>query len=402
MVHYWLLLIFCAPAMYQDSIHETMSVIYKDMRIHVVDRDGNPVKGLNLDDFILLQAGVPQTATFFEEVDLTQDTIKPSGDTNDTAVPLKENSKSMDRYLVLFVDSSHLNPGGFRAVKQTAIEFIDTQKRDRDFVKVVQFDRQLKQHSGFIQDRETLKQAIESMPFEGRLRKDLLRTQRSINKLITDWYELETPDGKISLEMNINQLSHEKGRVKADSFNSFYHHMLAMGHMLEHIDGSKSIFLFTGGGYLESNAKFGNTTLDSDRLGRVMNRADATIYTMLFASTESLGGSGFNLKGEDPGLAQRLKSYSTFPPTDQYTEPAGNTIVENNRQLESAPGAAAENSGGLYLKVHNTNNSGRQLARLNNVAGHFYRLGFAVEDPKQRLDVKIKLKQPKWWPSIIY
>ena len=388
----------------QDPVYEELTVTYKDVRVHVVDRDGNPVKGLTLADFILRERGAVQQPTYFEEVDLTSQVVESEvrvrNEGGQAKAVLEEAPETVDRFMVLFVDSSHMTPGNFRRVKRSINEFIETRVGERDFVKIVQFDNKFDHVTGFTKDRDILKQNVEDMVYQGRLRKEILRSQRSINNLIEEWDNIEVPDMRPSYELNINQLIQEKGRIKADFYRTFYLNMLSMGNMLEHIKGAKSIFLFTGGGYLETNPKFSNTADLADRLGRVMNRANATIYTMLFAASETLGGAGdnLNLKNTDPGFGRRLKTYSSFPPSDQFTDPAANTVMEDNRQLESAPSVAAESTGGLYLRTFNADDARDQLRKLNDVSRHYYRLGYALDDPERRVAVSIKLrdKQKGW------
>ena len=326
------------PMLAFGQVYEELTVTYKDIRVHVVDSNGDPVKGLKLDDFVLTVNRDDKEVDYFEEVDLAvqvaESEVKIADAENGKAQPVLEAApETVDRFMVLFFDSSHMTPSVFKSVKEAMLRFIEERVASHDFVKIVQMDRRFEHVTGFTKDKDALKQGIEKTEYRGSLRKDVLKAQRGIDNMIEEWDNAPV-DIRYTYENGINQFIKEKARIKADYYRTFYYNMLRVGNMLENIKGAKSIFLFSGGGYLEHNSGFGGTIYDSDQLGRVLNRADATVYTMYFGSPNPLGGGGrtLNLKSVDPGFASRLKNYSVFPPTDQFTEIASNTIVEDNRQ----------------------------------------------------------------------
>ncbi len=377
------------------QVHEELTVTYKDIRVHVIDRDGNPVKGLTGDQFILKERRQERERAYFEEVDLTQQVSESRITQEGNAEPtLIEDPVTVDRFIVLFLDSSHMTLANFKKSKNALLDFIESRMRESDFVKVVQTDRSFQHLTGFTKDKSHLRAKIEEATYQGGLRRDLLTAQRRINDLIEDW-DTMAPDMRPAVETGINELIKEKARIKANYFRTYHLNMMSIANMLEHIKGAKSIFLFTGGGYLEFDSAVGHTQDDSDRLGRVLNNANATIYTLLFGSPNTLGGDGsnLNLSNQPPGFGRSLKYASTFPPQEQQVIIRSNTVVEDRAQLESAPMAASENTGGLYLKTYDDDKASDRLKKLDQVAAHYYRLGFVLENPQKRLNVKVQLKE---------
>ncbi len=401
----WLLLF---PCLALAQVTEELRVVYKDIRVHIVDSDGAPVKGLTIDDFLIKENGKFREIGYFEEVNLKPEPGDPAKPVAEIVAEAKDNKDPIldsppqlaNRYLVMFLDSSHMTKGVFDEVKTAVSNFIDENVTDQDYVKVVHMDKRLDHLSGFVKNKDQLKQAIGGAGYEGRMRRDLTRIQRSINDGIQEW---DTVDESFrpGLEGGINADIREKARLKMLHYQTFYYNMLYVSRMLEHMRGPKSIYLFTSGSYLEFNSRFNATNDDADALGRSLNSANATVYTMLSKSTAPLEGGtrDFNLRNSSPDFALALNSFSEFPPNPTgLTEIAANTIVEDNDALESGPRAASDTTGGLYLSSYNAADIQRNLGRVDKVANHYYRIVYPLNNPDRitKIDIDLTDKQRGW------
>lgn len=376
------------------QVNERLTVVYKDIRVHVLDKDDQPVKGLKLADFVLSEGGKTQEIGFFEEVDLTRKTSESGAKVvleDDYTV---ETEKSLeDRYKLLFIDSGQMTQGTYQDVMKAVAEFVDERIDDRDFVKVVHMDGGIKHLTGFTKNKEAVKRSLNKAKYKGRLRRDLLRSQSRIKDAIEYWDQIP-PIEQGSYEIAVNTFVKEKARIKADHYRTFYYNMLAIANMLEYIKGPKSIFLFTAGSYLEVNSRYGDTVDDSEKLARTLNRADATIYSVLFKPTTTLGGEPgqLNLRNQRPSFFSALAEFGEFPPNPFASTVTSNTIVENNHHLESGPSAAAKLTGGIMIKSFSSKDIDERIDKMVRVASHYYRLVYPLKKPQKRVKIKIKLK----------
>jgi len=408
----WLLFL---SAFASAQITEELRVVYKDIRVHVVDRDGNPVKGLTIDDFLLKENGKFRDIGYFEEVDLRAQAEDPTpAQAPEPVIELTEERKpaardplldkpvsQADRFLVLFLDSGHMTKGVFDDVKEAVVDFIDQNVSEQDVVKIVQMDDRFEHLTPFTKNKEELKKAVREAPYKGRLRRELRRVQRRINDGIQDWDSV-SEDLKTGLEFGINADIREKGRLKAIAYQTFYYNMLYVARMVEHMKGPKSIYLFTSGSYLEHNSRYSSTVEDSEALGRTLNSANATIYSMLFKSPNPLanGTRAFNITSRSPDFALSLNSFSEFPPNPLgLTEVAANTIVEDNDQLETGARAAADTTGGLFVRAFQAREDiVANLQRVDQTANHFYRIVYPLNNPDRITRVNVELVDggPGW------
>jgi len=399
---------FLLPSMLAFAqVNEEMTVTVREIRVHVLNSEGEPVKGLSPANFKVSQEKGLTDVTFFEEVDLFTNykdllsTEEEKQEKNEMSFAISD--RDVSRKVVLFVDSSHLTQGNFEQVRDSLIRFIDTQLNPNDLVKMVHWDDDVKHLTAFIRDRETLITSLSEMKFKGQMLRDMNRAQNAIDSEIKEWDVLENPELKYAYENSINQLIKQKARLKANHYRTFYLNILDVSTILSTMDGPKSIFLFTGGSYLEVSNNFGNTTDLSERLAEKLNRSNTTIYTILLKQTKPVGGSPPFLQNQNPNFANRFKNFSTFPPNAQFTaDIANNTISEDNVQIETGPAAAADMSGGLFLKSFGNTNIEEQLEQVQNVSSHYYRLAFLVDNPENAASVKVSLQNKERGWKLLY
>lgn len=398
------MVILCAwSVMCLGQVDESLTVSVKEMRVHVVDKKGNPVKGLTHSDFSLKVSRKTNDISFFEEVDLTtRNDQLPNTERLIEEKAFGISDTQRERNIVLFVDSSLLTKPAFEKVKQTVRDFIQNSLQASDKVKIIHWDEEFKHLTGFTKNRDRSLQALEQMPFTGIMTRKMKSSQTVIFDGIKDWADAPA-HLKPSYHPLINRLIKEKGRLKALHYQTFFFNMLGLGTMLETVQGHKSIFLFTGGSYLESSASYENTSNMSERLGRALNRANTTIYTVLIKNPKPVGGQLGITDGLPYSFTKELDAISKFPPgRDSSLEIADNTISENSFQIESGPSEAAKSTGGLFLKSISAKDISEKLAKAYSASKHYYRIAFPSDNLKKNFKVKLKLKEKKRGWKLLY
>ncbi len=149
---------------------------------NVVVRDrktGLPVRGLTRDDFTVLEDGKPQQIESFDYEDVNEAAaLRPptvaqgaSGSIGRTAIgtsinagvqPLTPKELSGHRLIVLFVDTTSLQPDDLERVQQAARDYVQKRMQPADIVAVVSLGNTLSVDQDFTQDKSLLLHAIAS------------------------------------------------------------------------------------------------------------------------------------------------------------------------------------------------------------------------------------------------
>src|SRR5689334_14398344 len=131
----------------------------------VTDARGNQILGLNKDDFIVRENGVPQT---IDSVDYF--TTRKLINEPEKAAPFAVERVHDERYLIIFFDK----PLGIGITDPTRVaryelgRYLDEHLHPEDRVAVVGHDVRLKVYSDFTNDRKTIQRALDDATKYGR------------------------------------------------------------------------------------------------------------------------------------------------------------------------------------------------------------------------------------------
>ena len=142
--------------------------------VRVLDSRGRPVEGLSVEDFVLLEEGMVQQITFFQEISLPLVSVEPSvvptrGDSVSMPVKSVEPLASDDpsemapiekRFLILLFDFSSAGLQDSHMMKRAAQSFLTDQFTSDDAAAVLVLDNGLEMLTDFTSDRELLAEAI--------------------------------------------------------------------------------------------------------------------------------------------------------------------------------------------------------------------------------------------------
>ena len=138
-----------------------------ELRVVVTDRKGQPITGLEKDDFTLQVGGEPREIGFFSETRLPA--TEPSGSrvvvdrrgSLESPGPLI--TESPERTVMLCVDTLHMSISSLFRVKKSLRTFLDEQLAAQDMIAVVSTAKRLGVTGQFTRNRHVLRYAVDKL-----------------------------------------------------------------------------------------------------------------------------------------------------------------------------------------------------------------------------------------------
>jgi VWFA-related protein len=157
----------------QDASVPVLKVTTQRVLTDVVVRDkatGQPVRGLHKEDFEILEDGKPQTISSFDSQDVDEAAemaapVPPSKSaTLGTQLTQASSAEQLHghRLIVLFFDTTSLQPDDLERVQGAARDFVDGRMQPADLVSVVSLGSTLSVDQDFTADKAALLRAIAS------------------------------------------------------------------------------------------------------------------------------------------------------------------------------------------------------------------------------------------------
>ncbi|CAM2069286.1 VWA domain-containing protein [Sulfidibacter corallicola] len=396
-----------------EPVQENLRVVFRDVRVHVTDRDGKPIKGLSAEDFKVVEDGKGHRVAFFEEVDLN--VTQPTGtvyhddglvEDKDPDAP-KQEGLTGERIMVLVIDSSNMTVDVFPEFIKVVHDFIDNAVKPGDFVKVVQLEDGLMPLSRFTTEKSRMHEAVDRAQHKGALYHKLAQVE---DQVIGEYSRYLSPNNaRLSLVMDEggrgvaeerSKINTDQGRrlqhleytvrqkhvVKSKYFQTYVNGLEHLAHVLRPMSGNKSIYLFTGGQYVLSTSLIDPTKPLAETLSDSLNAANTTLYSLIYIPQRAIGQSvreSQSIRVE--GLTNPLRKLgSKFQPIE-------GTVLEDTQALTSGPFHTSENTGGIMVAAHALGGFAKASQKFQERVNHYYRLGYTVEVPKKTTRVKVSL-----------
>jgi len=142
-----------AAAVVYAQVKETVTVSVVEVPVKVVDRDGNPVRGLTAANFKILDEGKERAVSSFDVIDFA------SAESMKATSPL--NPAARRNFMLLF-DTSFSSPKSIERAQIAARDFVSkmVQKRDRVAVAAIDADKGFRLLTSFTTDRTLVNAAI--------------------------------------------------------------------------------------------------------------------------------------------------------------------------------------------------------------------------------------------------
>jgi VWFA-related protein len=225
----------------KGTIRSTVNLVEID--VQVTDKNGKPIKGLNLDQFTLTEDGKAQTVSSFEYNDIEKMETALAADEAPVTIPLGAitfpdaiKTRIRDhRLMVLFFDMTSLESQDLQRSTRAADKFLREQMTPADLVAVVAFGNTLKVVANLTNDRKLLQDAVAA----------LVPGHEAALAALSD---AATPDGEISSSED-TQAAFTADDTEFNVFNTDRKlaAVEAVAHILDGIPGKKAMIEFTGG-----------------------------------------------------------------------------------------------------------------------------------------------------------
>ncbi|MCB1051982.1 MAG: VWA domain-containing protein [Acidobacteria bacterium] len=411
---YWVLLLTTVGLFAQ--VQEEMQVVLRQVRVHVVDEDGNPVKGLGKDAFLLKENKKFRELSTFSEVSFDQgrELLQWSGD-EDSFSPLK-------RSMVILLDSSNMTRPAYEAALQSILDFAQEDMGPGDLVKLVQLEQNLKHFSEFTSNPDDLQTAVYQMEYKGFFRQWLGQLQARVYNAYEQFQDQAgkpssnpANDADVLRGMVEEVLSavDEKERAKMLHARTVRMAMELMGTALSQSPGSRAIWLITGGTYLQNGSgQLKSSDSEFEDLSALLNFYDVTVYSVLQSPIEAIGDT--HAAAAVTNLNNPLGIESSL---EQWADPldrnrirklflgggsASNSFFENETQIETGPRRLSEMTGGSFQRAYTTKTVQEGFDQILNRAKHYYLLGYVTETPKKKANLSVELIDGPENARIIY
>lgn len=223
----------------------------------VADARGNQVLGLDKNDFIVTENGVPQAV---ESVDYF--TNRRLLNASESSAPFKAERVHEDRYLILFFDRPDIGITSDLTLARAQVQkFLSEQMRPEDHVAVVGHDVRLKVFSDFTNDKEQVRRGLDAA------------TTFSRGQLTP---AANAPETSILRNVDASRMMNETGSV--------FDALAALSDSVRPIRARKDLILFSYGIVDRDEQVFGdmlaNRSRRFDPMIAALNRANVTVYAV--------------------------------------------------------------------------------------------------------------------------
>ncbi len=358
-----------APAAAQEpgAVRESAEAILVEVPVRVVDRDGEPVRGLTAANFSVQDDGRPQAIVGFDAIDLAEKSAVPGAPVHPAA---------RRRFLILF-DFSFSRPKSILVARKAARDFVLSGMSSGDLASVATYsvEQGVRLLVTFSSDRAQLAQAIESLGLEAR--RESLDPLAFAFDAATLAAMAQTRNSRNSVEGLIETLQaysavnkarsdeYTRGRVR-HLFQAFRE----LSQSLDAVEGRKDILYLSEG--FSGRHLVGATESDEERTSLIHGEIWKVDADRRFGSTplrNELNEVGVWFRRSDCVVhAVDIAGIRAEGDSDGDAQPAG------PRESESALFDIAQATGGEVLR--NTNDLAAQLDRVERQTSLVYVLAF--------------------------
>ena len=396
-----LAILLCLPSVTsaQTKLVETIEVRVTNIDVVVTDGKGNPIVGLNKDDFQIFENGKLQPVTNFYEVRPESVNTVPGMPQPDEAVMAP--AEVRQRRIIFFIDNASLHPLRRNEVFASIDKFFDKLFQPGDQAMVVTWNHGMRMVSPFTDDADRLRGALKKVAGQSgggvQLAANRERLKSQVQAMIDSTRSLGQRGGAAAMDDTYQQALSMTRAYADDLYNDEKRLTAAMSTMITTLAGleGKKVMVFVGAqlpdrpGFdmfqwidqlfsgaqtipvAQREASRFSIATDLEKVAKQANANNVTMYM---------------IDGADPTKGPSATSNDQLDPTVDFID-FTNTA--------NAFGAMAKMTGGIALmRTHNFD-----LA-LNTVArdlGAYYSLGYRQEDGKPGdRKIVVKTKNPSF------
>ena len=405
-----------APAAAQEpgAVRESAEVALVEVPVRVIDRDGQPVRGLTAADFAVRDDGRAQAIVGFDAIDLAEKVSDGAG------VPVHPAARR--RFLILF-DFSFSRPKSILVARKAARDFVLSGMSDRDLAAVATYsvEQGVRLLVTFSSDRAQLAHAIESLGLEARREAvDPLAFAFDASTLAAMAQARTSNRGQVEGLMETLQAYSAVNKARSDEYTrgrvrQLFQSFRELSQSLDAVEGRKDILYLSegfSGRYLvgtnesdeerqsllhgeiwkvDADRRFGSTPLRNElnEVGEWFRRSDCVVHAVDIA-----GIRAENDPESDPAPSGPRETESSLFDIAQAT---GGEVLRNTNDLAAQLDRVVQQTSLVYvlafrpdgagpegafhaLKVKVSVHGARVLAR----SGYYDRRGFRNLSPLER------------------
>jgi VWFA-related protein len=360
-------LMLSGSAVAEEAFEETTQVVAVEVPVQVI-RDGEPVRGLTVDDFELWDGREKQTITGFERVDLAELSAQ--------AVAREELPVSARRHFLVLFDLTFSDAKAVVQARRAAQDMVDA-LHPSDLVAVASFSARQGPRFvlGFTSDRRQIAAALNSLGYS-----DLLdsRPTDPLRLLVSEKGEDSSPmagEAEAILQLIVDAANESRAGEMSRAVRDMSRSLTEFAHILSGVNGRKYVVflsegfdpallqgdedqgdLFTsaaqtfGGksGQADSDSRYGNgQNLNAvERMLEELRRADCVVQAVDIAGLRGQGDlAGVKLRGQDMLL--------------NFAKGTGGELYENTNNLGGAMQQMLRRTGMTYVLTFQPEKVGR-------------------------------------------
>ena len=396
------------------TVNESAEAVLVEVPVRVIDRHGNPIRGLEAKDFEVFDDGKKQEILALDTIDLARKTAAPG----EPAAPV--NPAARRHFLILF-DFSFAHPHSILQAQRAAREFVLNGVGPSDFVGVATYsvEHGLKLLSTFSADRVQVARAIETLGLmpTGDLSRDPLALAFDIARVLPT-----TAGGLGGKESNAAAISESLrtmlslARARQDQYQRLRVRRLTealqtLGNVLDSVSGRKDVIYLSEGfesrlvtgtkdteeerewiisgeqWKVDGEKRFGNPTLKEDfrLVGEVFHRSDCVLHAVDIA--------GLRLDPETTSVDARPQENSLF----ELAQPTGGEVFRNANDFRAQFARLIASTSLVYVLSFRPEHSGHEAryhslkvkvgrsgARVLARSGYYERPSFRMLTPLER------------------
>jgi len=387
-----------------------MQVVLRDNRFHVIDKDGQPVQGLSLEDFTFKIGRKRIELTHFEEVDLTQ--------------KVETNSNfSRQKNAIIVLDTGFMDKNAFLRIKEAVAEFIETSVQPDWNIKLVQLEQKMIHLSEFSSRKEVLLDGLSQVQHKGTFRaflrmldSEVLRSYQQFirqksSSILPSSFEGADQANLSFLADQVLEAIREKEVAKFNHFLTYFYNLKLLGEILAPMSGDRAIYLFSGGQFLERRGTVFNSYQQFDKLAHQLNHKGITIHSYVHQTKHGLNNQNgaaneFGIFDSTQAFVEvnSAASFSNLTKMEIRTLGSNNGLVENMQQPLTGPRASSSETGGIFKHTSGTRDLKTSIAEFMSNSQKYYRFTYRIEEEnsKDKLVIKFSNKDMKKAYKILY
>jgi len=381
-----------------DSFFEEFNVVLYQLQVNVLDKQGNPIKGLKAEDFQLKLEGTQQKIESIQEFEL--ESVVHDSDMKASEIP-----QQARRLFVFFFDLRFSTKRGVLSAQEAARDFVTSEMLPTDLAGVFTYNplRGVSMVTNFTNDSNHLMTALDNLGLEnskhviqgpaGYYLSGILADGMSLNGFNANGQLTNAPGNNRQGTGDLGSLHIEEMMQKAQNSEkqnydrevaNFLASMTKFADGLQFIRGRKNMVWFSTG--------FDSTSLVGASNAVIQKNAERAMFGQL----ERIDPDQFG-KGEIQSAAQ--KAVESLQASGTVVFALDTSMVEgaasSKHGLQTLNFFAADTGGRVFT---NSNKFDEPLEEVKSITNHYYLVSFYPEadvKPGEVGRVKLKVNRPK-------